>query len=64
MCGKNTLLAVGSVTERPDYDYAASSVLHLFALKDGKEAVCKIPDIHGQIVENRKSDPQWSKKLS
>ena len=52
---ENTLLAVGSVTERPDYDYAASSVLHLFALKDGKEAVCKIPDIHGQIVETVKA---------
>ena len=52
---ENTLLAVGSVTERPDYDYAASFVLHLFALKDGKEAVCKIPDIHGQIVETVKA---------
>ena len=52
---ENTLLAVGSVTERPDYDYAASSVLHLFALKDGKEAVCRIPDIHGQIVETVKA---------
>ena len=52
---ENTLLAVGSVTERRDYDYAASSVLHLFALKDGKEAVCKIPDIHGQIVETVKA---------
>ena len=30
-------------------------MLHLFALKDGKEAVCKISDIHGQIVETVKA---------
>ena len=47
---ENTLLAIGNVDNRPDYDYAAESQLHLFAPVEGKEAVCQIPDINGNIV--------------
>lgn len=48
---ENTLLAVGNVDNTPVYDYAAESVLHLYAPVDGKEAVCKIPDTTGAIVK-------------
>ncbi len=48
---ENTLLAVGSVDNRPDYDYAKNCELHLYTLGDGKEAVCRIPDTEGAIVQ-------------
>lgn len=47
---ENTLLAMGACGERPDYDYAKGAELRLYALGDGKEAVCEIPDTAGSIV--------------
>ena len=47
---ENTLLALGTVWERPDYDYAGNSELHFYAPVEGKEAVCNIPDTEGNIV--------------
>lgn len=38
----NTLLAVGTVDEKPDYDYTAHSEFHLFELEDGQEAVSRV----------------------
>ncbi|MGF6477861.1 hypothetical protein [Paraburkholderia sp. JPY419] len=34
----NTLLAIGTENQRPDYDYALRSELHLFELDSGKSA--------------------------
>ncbi|CAD6554163.1 hypothetical protein LMG27952_05557 [Paraburkholderia hiiakae] len=34
----NTLLAIGTEDQRPDYDYASRSELHLFELADGASA--------------------------
>ena len=34
----NTLLAVGTVDEKPDYDYTAHSEFHLFELEDGQRS--------------------------
>lgn len=48
---ENTLLAVGNICDRPDYDYASESELHLYAPVEGKEAVCRIPDTDGNIVQ-------------
>lgn len=48
---ENTLLAVGNICDRPDYDYASESELHLYAPVEGKEAVCCIPDTDGNIVQ-------------
>lgn len=47
---ENTLLPLGNIENRPDYDYARSLSLRLYQLKDGREAVCKIPDMNGNIV--------------
>ncbi|MBD0384255.1 alpha-xylosidase [Paenibacillus sedimenti] len=38
----NTLLAVGTVDEKPDYDYTLHSEHHLFELEDGQEAVSRV----------------------
>ncbi len=46
----NTLLAWGSNEKMPDYDYTEGLELHLYALADGAEAVCEIPDLTGKIV--------------
>ena len=46
---ENTLLALGAVEERPDYDYAANSELHFYAPVEGKAAICRIPDTEGNI---------------
>jgi alpha-D-xyloside xylohydrolase len=42
----NTILPMGAVDTRPDYDYAKDVTLKLFMSKDG-EASCVIPDIKG-----------------
>lgn len=47
---ENTLLAMGACDERPDYDYKEGVELRLYALADGKEALCRIPDTAGNIV--------------
>lgn len=47
---ENTLLAIGDIDNRPDYDYANNCQLHLYAPVEGKEAVCQIPDADGNIV--------------
>ncbi len=47
---ENTLLAIGSRADRPDYDYASSVTLELYALQDGATARCRITDTTGAIV--------------
>ena len=47
---ENTILAVGNNDQRPDYEYQDGVRLHLFALKDGVEAVCDVPDQKGNTV--------------
>ncbi|NIK67220.1 alpha-xylosidase [Paenibacillus sp. BK720] len=44
----NTLLAVGSNNQKPDYDYADNVTLHLFELEDGATAKAVIHDLNGQ----------------
>lgn len=47
---ENTLLAIGKEDKLPDYDYADNVKLCLYELQDGKEAVCEVPDVEGNIV--------------
>ncbi len=51
----NTLLAIGSNEKLPDYDYTKDLELHLYALSDGAETVCRIPDLFGRIVMTAKA---------
>ncbi|ACT00587.1 alpha-xylosidase [Paenibacillus sp. JDR-2] len=44
----NTLLAIGSNNQKPDYDYADNVALHLFELEDGATATTVIHDLNGQ----------------
>ena len=47
---ENSLLALGTREDRPDYDYPSECGLHLYAPLDGVPAVCRIPDPQGDIV--------------
>ena len=49
MVRPNTVLPLGTVDSRPDYDYADGLELHVFAPEDG-EIVVQVPDIHGRIA--------------
>lgn len=44
----NSLLAIGSNDQRPDYDYEEGVSLHLFELEDGAEAIAIIYDVNGE----------------
>jgi alpha-D-xyloside xylohydrolase len=43
----NTLLAVGKMDNRPDYDYAEDVVLHLFELEDGRNTSTTVYNTEG-----------------
>ncbi|MGU3471411.1 alpha-xylosidase [Paenibacillus sp. D51F] len=45
----NTLLALGAVDSRPDYDYADSVELALYALEDGASASAAVCDTSGAV---------------
>jgi len=44
---ENSLIPVGGVDGRPDYDYADGVTLHLFSLQDGATAMADVTDLKG-----------------
>lgn len=48
----NSLIAIGSNYQRPDYDYADNVTLHLFELEDGATAAATIHDLNGNPIAN------------
>ncbi len=49
MVRPNSVIAVGSNVERPDYDYGEGVTLQVYALEDGKGASVAIPSVTGEI---------------
>ncbi len=47
---ENTLLALGAVETRPDYDYADGLTLRLYQLEEGAHTSCRVPATDGTIV--------------
>lgn len=47
---ENTLLALGSVNDRPDYDYREGAALHLYELAEGASCSCRLVDQKGNTV--------------
>lgn len=45
---ENTVIPVGAVDDRPEYDYAEGVTLHVFNLQDGVPVQVTVPDINGQ----------------
>lgn len=48
MVRPGSLIAVGSIDDRPDYDYAAGVTFHLFELEDGKTAQATVYNTAGE----------------
>lgn len=46
---ENTILPMGDIDARPDYDYAKNITLHLYQLGKEKTAVCEIPAVDGSV---------------
>jgi alpha-D-xyloside xylohydrolase len=49
MVRPNTILPVGAVEDRPDYDYADGVTYHVFALDEGAVAAARVPTLDGSI---------------
>ncbi len=47
---ENTLLAIGSNDQVPDYEYKNGVALHLYQLQEGITAICEVPDLDGNLV--------------
>ena len=47
MVRPNSVIAVGAVDDRPDYDYAVGSTLRLYELSDGGQARAVLPTLMG-----------------
>jgi alpha-D-xyloside xylohydrolase len=61
MVRPNTVLPVGTVEDRPDYDYADGVVYHVFELEDGASTTAQVPGLDGRIeatIEARRVGPQ------
>ena len=59
----NSLIAIGAVNERPDYDYADNVELHLFELEDGKTTTAKVRNTKAELelhVEATRQDNKIS----
>ncbi|MFC4302605.1 alpha-xylosidase [Cohnella boryungensis] len=46
---ENSLIPVGNVDTRPDYDYSDGVTFHLFALQDGASAAASVPTLQGEL---------------
>ncbi|TVY11293.1 alpha-xylosidase [Paenibacillus cremeus] len=51
----NSLIAIGSNPERPDYDFADQVAFHLFELEDGATAASVVHNLDGQPVLRAKA---------
>lgn len=53
---ENTLLALGSCEDLPDYDYQKDVNIHVFQLKNGQDTCCEIPDGKGESAFRVKAE--------
>lgn len=51
----NTIIALGSVDTRPDYDYSQDVAFHIFQLDDGISAAAEIPGLDGRNIMTAKA---------
>lgn len=47
---ENTLLALGNNDQKPDYAWHEGTAFQLFALEEGREAVCEVPAADGSVT--------------
>jgi alpha-D-xyloside xylohydrolase len=51
----NTIIALGSVDTRPDYDYSQDVAFHIFQLDDGTSAAAEVPGLDGRNIMTAKA---------
>jgi alpha-D-xyloside xylohydrolase len=49
MVRPNSVIAVGNLSERPDYDYGEGVTLRVYELEEGKQVDVLIPTIQGEV---------------
>ena len=50
MVRPGTVLPIGSVADRPDYDYTDGLELHVYQLPEGEKRVVRVPDLQGRVA--------------
>jgi alpha-D-xyloside xylohydrolase len=56
-----TILALGSQDARPDYDFADGTLLKIFDLTEGVPAICRVPNLKGEVAATVKATRHGSK---
>ena len=46
----NSIIAVGAIDDRPDYDFADGVTFHVFELQDGATLVARVPTLKGETA--------------
>jgi alpha-D-xyloside xylohydrolase len=46
----NSVIAIGSHDDRPDYDYGEDVTLHVYELADGEQISTVIPSVNGEVT--------------
>ena len=50
MVRPGTVLPIGKVADRPDYDYTDGLELHVYQLSEGEQRVVRVPDLQGRVA--------------
>ena len=50
MVRPGTVLPIGKVADRPDYDYTDDLELHVYQLPEGEARVVRVPDLQGRVA--------------
>jgi alpha-D-xyloside xylohydrolase len=50
MVRPNSVIAIGGVDDRPDYDYADGVTLHIYELENGFQSTTVIPTLTGDVA--------------
>ncbi len=50
MVRPGTVLPIGKVADRPDYDYTDGLELHVYQLPEGEQRVVRVPDLQGRVA--------------
>ena len=50
MARPGSVIPIGAVCKRPDYDYLSDVALHIYQMEDGDERTVRIPDLQGNTA--------------
>ena len=59
----NSIIAVGAIDDRPDYDFADGVTFHVFEIQDGATLTCQVPTLKGETAMTVEVT-RWGKAVS